>query len=443
MIKKEYFPFILLAILTLIMHFFMKQGFGDDTYFGRVNSNLLVFLKQRYLSWSSRMLPEMLVYLACKVNFFIWMVFNTIVYTSIGILLSKIFVKTNKREMNYLVCGIMLVYPYYHMGSAGWVTTSVFYLYPLFCLLFCVLKTQKIMNNKKLSLYEYVLYFLSLLYATSTEQPAVILFLLFIIILTDMYVKKRQHPMVWLSLLVCVVQLVIIITCPGNKVRTIAETASWFPLYSEFSLFDKLNIGLYSTVLHFFASYDIIFILFLFVMLLLMRRKHKTVKAALFFLPPLICWLGLTFFNGLQRLFIKGATVGTGISPFITGILDSVYRFSVPSKSLWLSCFSLAAIVFVIYAITLVFDKKKSIAMILILMLGFASRILMGFSPTVYASGYRTYLYMYFAFMICTIISINTDLLRVFKKKYMTVLASVACAVLYAVNIFCFLLFQG
>jgi len=145
-----------------------------------------------YLNWSSRLLPAMLTYVLSKANVFVWIVFNTIIYTSIGILLSKIFVKTNKREMNYLTCGIMVVYPYFHMGSAGWVTTSVFYLYPLFCLLFCVLKTQKIMNNKKLSLYEYVLYFLSLLYATNTEQTVVILFLLYIILLIDMYVKKES-----------------------------------------------------------------------------------------------------------------------------------------------------------------------------------------------------------------------------------------------------------
>lgn len=57
---------------------------------------------------------------------------------------------------------------------------------------------------------------------------------------------------------------------------------------------------------------------------------------------------------------------------------------------------------------------KGLLCIYILLLLGFASRIAMGFSPIIWASNDRTFIYMYFSVIICSLILYQ----EIYELKY-------------------------
>jgi len=314
--KWEYFPFLLLGFMVLIMHTLMTGGWGDDIEFINVDNNLTDYLINRYFTWSSRVIIELCVVLFSKLDFWIWKIFNTIIYTSIGVMLSKLLVKSNNKEMNYFIAGMMIIYPFYHMATAGWVTTCTFYLYPLFCLIYCLLTIKKVFENRNILRHEYLFYVAALLYASSMQQATVIMMMFFIFLIVYIMVNKlNYHHIVGVSLIVSVAQAINAAVCPGNKLRAL-ESIYMLPAFPEYTLFDKLNIGFYTTMINFLTSFDAVFLMFISLLFLTITFKYRNYKPRFIAIIPLLIWL---------------------ISMPIRALSKIGYIKSIPSETLWLS----------------------------------------------------------------------------------------------------------
>jgi len=404
----KYFPFVLLGFMMLIMHILMRGGWGDDVDFSKVDNNLVDYLVDRYFTWSSRIIIELCVVFLSKINFLIWGIFNTIIYTLVGVMLSKLLVKSNNREMNYFIAGMMLIYPFYHLATAGWVTTCTFYLYPLFCLIYCFLIIKKIFEGKRILWYEYLFYAATLLYASSMEQVAVIMAMLFAFLLVYNY----RH-IVGISLIVNIAQIINAVICPGNNLRVLEETHN-LPIFAEFTLFDKLNIDFCSTMINFLTSFDAVFLMFISLLFLTIMFKYRNYKPRFIAIIPLLIWIILMPIRALSKIgYIK----------------------SIPSETLWLSLALLIIFLLILYSVIRAFDKSEIRAVLFILATGFISRMLMGFSPTVYASSYRTFIYMYFSLIICLIILVNKQLPQLREKRILIHLFVVICVFSYMLNL--------
>jgi hypothetical protein len=417
----EYFPFVLLGFAMLVMHIFMTGGLEDDAVFGKVklDSTFADYLVNRYFTWSSRGIIELCVVLFLKLDFLIWKIFNTIIYTLIGVMLSKLLVKSNNKEMNYFIAGMMIIWPFSRMSSAGWVTTCTFYLYPLFCLIYCLLTIKKVSENKKISWHEYLFYAAAFLYASSMEQAAVIMAMFFALLVVLSY----RH-IVGISLIVSVAQVINAAICPGNQLRTLEETTKYLPMFAEWTLLDKLNIGFYTTTINFLTSFDTIFLMFI-LLLMFKCREYKLII-------PLLIWV---IYMPI-RILLK-SPFGNLISEYkITDVIKIGRVESIPSETLWLSLLLLIILLLILHSVIRAFDKSEAKAVLFILAAGFISRMLMGFSPTVYVSGYRTSLYMYFSIIICIIILVNKQLPQIMEKKIFIYLFAVVCAFSYISNFF-------
>jgi len=422
----EYFPFALLAFMVLIIHIPMTGGWGDDDGFSKVDNNLVVdYLINDYFTCSSRVIIVFCAILLSKMNFFIWKMFNTIIYTSVGVMLSKLLVKNNNKEMNYFIAGMMIIYPFYHLATAGWVTTCTFYLYPLFCLIYCLLIIKKIFENKKILWYEYLFYATALIYTSSMEQVAVIMamFLVFLIvyIITN---KLNYRHIIGISLIVSVAQIINAAICPGNKLRVFNEIHH-LPAFTEFTLFDKLNIGFYTTMINFLTSFDAVFLMFISLLFLTIMFKYQKYKLGFVAIIPFFIWLIFMPIRVLSK-----------ITSFVANVVKIGYIESIPSETLWLSFALLIIFLLILYSVLCAFDKSEIVAVLFILATGFISRVLMGFSPTVYASSYRTFVYMYFSLIICLIILMNKQLPQLMEKKIFVHLFIVICAFSYMLNLF-------
>ncbi|HAP9462676.1 TPA: hypothetical protein IWJ87_000087, partial [Enterococcus faecium] len=68
----------------------------------------------------------------------------------------------------------------------------------------------------------------------------------------------------------------------------------------------------------------------------------------------------------------------------------------------------LALLLCLIVGIYLSFDNKKtSIFLVILMIMGFCSRLIMGFSPTVWASGMRTYYILYVVIAILVLMAVK------------------------------------
>jgi len=391
----------------------------------KVDSNLIDYLINEYFTWSSRIIIELCIVFLSKVNFLIWGIFNTVIYTSIGIMLSKLLVKSNNKEMNYFIAGMMIIYPFYHLATAGWVATCTNYLYPLFCLIYCLLTIKKIFENKKVLWYEYLFYAIALIYASSIELVTVIMTMIFSFLIIYIITNKLNYRhIVGMSLIVNVAQVINVVICPGNKLRALEEIHH-LPIFAEFTLFDKLNIGFYTTMINFLTSYDAVFLMFISLLFLTIMFKYRKYKLGFVAIIPFLIWLIFMPIKALSKF-----------TSFTPSVIKIGYVESIPSETLWLSIALLIIFLFILYSVILAFDKSEIITVLFILATGFISRVLMGFSPTVYASSYRTFIYMYFSLIICLIILVNKHLPQLMQKKIFIHLFIAICAFSYMLNLF-------
>jgi len=434
----EYFPFVLLGFMVLIMHTLMTGGWGDDADFSKVklDNTLVDYLVNVYFTWSSRVIIDLCAALFSKMDFLIWMIFNTIIYTSIGVMLSKLLVKNNNREMNYFIAGMMIIYPFYHMATAGWVVTCAYYLYPLFCLIYCLLTIKKIFENKKILWYEYLFYAATLIYASFMQQVTIIMTMFFAFSIVYIIANKlNYHHIIGISLIVNIAQVINIALCPGNKLR-ILESTNYIPAFAEFTLFDKLNIGFYTTMISFLTSYDAVFLMFISLLFLTIMFKYRERKLEFVAIMPFLIWLILMPIRVLLKSPFGNLASEYKFTSFISDVVKIGYVESIPSETLWLSFALFIIFLFILYSVIRVFDKSETKVALFVLATGFMSRVLMGFSPTIYASSYRTFMYMYFSLIICLIILLNKQLPQLKEKKIFVHLFIAVCAFSYMLNLF-------
>ena len=87
------------------------------------------------------------------------------------------------------------------------------------------------------------------------------------------------------------------------------------------------------------------------------------------------------------------------------GVGKADYVFSPVSDLLFLLVF----VCIVLSVVSLLKTKTSRTISALILAAGFGSRILMGFSPTVWASGYRTFAVLFVAFILIALLILNEN----------------------------------
>ena len=133
----------------------------------------------------------------------LWKILDIIVFTLIPVLLYRLLFlnpekylymecNINKTAGKWLVCAFMLLYPFSDMVSAGWIATTVNYLWPLLGLLYIALLLQKLAQNKFLHWYEGAAGVICCIFCSSQEQvAAILLVMLFLALLYNWHRKKR------------------------------------------------------------------------------------------------------------------------------------------------------------------------------------------------------------------------------------------------------------
>ena len=413
---KKYSPFILFAVLMLILHLIM--GFnGDDIKYAKVLSNqtLVDYLHYRYYNWSSRLIIDGILVILARLDMIIWKILDVIIYTVGVYYIIKLVNKNYSKKIAYLGVLLFLMYPFYEMASAGWISTTLNYSW---CFAFGMISFIPLIyeaHGEKVNKYIYIISFLALL-------------------LNSLINKKSINKFNLMATAVALISLIFILTAPGNSIRFAHEAAFWYPEFVNFTIIEKSYLGLVTTF-GTLIEQKIIFPLFYIILSVyaIIKSNNKYLKYFCYFNIFLI--LFITIFNAFIDISILDSSVKSlgsfsnvikssplivipkmfkhvvGATPYLTETLKLFTYEGVPA----LNMNSISVVIISLYllissCIMLVKAFPKNLFPVFIFIGGFISRFIVGFSPVVFPSGARVTIFFYFALI--------TLILMIVKKLY-------------------------
>ena len=409
---KDFFKTNLhLAVLVLfVLEFFINIWIvptrHDGIYFiERMNEmSMLKFIEMRYNTWTSRIILEIITCFILTKPAIFWILLNTIMTTLIGYSIMKIFVNDDNKNLIWMTLCFVLIYPIFTVSSSGWGVGSIVYSWTLASLIFSMIPIKKIYFGENIKKYMYPIYSIALIFACNQEQSCIVAFGIYFIftILLIIKNKKKINTYLLLQCLLIIISLIFIATCPGNYARKSEEIATYYIDFEMLNFFDKFSLGLTSTVTTLLTKENLVFFVFSLLTSVYIFRKYKNVLYRAFALIPLVSVLVLGIFKNLV----------CGVYPYFNTFYEMIildkpmlnaasYLQPINYLSLLLSFAILGS---TMLNILLIFKNLKNNLAIVIYVIGVISRVAMGFSPTVFASEERTFIFLEFALLIICIL---------------------------------------
>lgn len=426
---KDNYPIVGFFLLMLALHIIM--GFlGDDVDYAKILSNhpLIDFIAFRYNEWSSRIIIDSFLIILSR-EFIIWKILDTILYTLGAYLLIKFINKDNDKNLTLFGVLLFLMYPFFDMAGAGWVSTTLNYSW---CFIFAMISFIPLVNEldgKKTNIIVYILATLSLIYAVNQEQSCVLILGINALYLIYCVIKKQDiSKFNLLIVIISSISLIMILTCPGNAERTIVETARYYAEYVNFGIIEKLYLGTIPTI-GILLKDKVLFTVFYILLnaCAILKTKNRYLRYVLYFNILLILFLVL-FKTMIDISSIpEYLNIGLMHSPAVTSIFSTLNSITngVPiiSNTLKLfaykgipNAFTPSAILAILISIYLILSSclmifktfgKEHLLPLVLFIAGFMSRLAVGFSPTIFESGSRTAFFFYITIIAVTLMLIK------------------------------------
>jgi hypothetical protein len=415
--NKPMLPYSLFVSYAVFIHSLLEPNFGDDIYFGSVlkDSSIWSWLSSRYNGLSSRVIIEFLLVELLRLPTLFWIIMDIAVFTLVLYLLCYFFVGINgndKKQRDVLIMASLLMsYPFVHMSSAGWVATTLNYLWPFTAGLISFIPIKKYLDGRKCGIFEFPLYILLIIFASNVQQMAYVLVMVFLgFIIYFLIIRKKVKWFLLIELAFSAAGLLFHIISPANANRTFREICKHYPDYLMNDFLRKLELGITSSALHYITVPNVLFFALCLSVFIIILKKYNSILFRATAAVPLIADISYTLYY-IYRFLFKSEMFDysnpIGITP---------ENFS--SVSAYLSLFVfMAVIVCLVVSIYLIFQNTaKTLLILFILVVGYSSRMLLAFSPTIYASGTRTYFYLYISMVICIFFCIK-EMLSLFGQK--------------------------
>ena len=406
---SENLPFILLFLFMGFIHIFISPTWGDDLLFRSITEgngwSLIDFLYLRYGTWTSRILIESVLFSIIG-HIKLWKLLDALFFSLIPFFVSRI-LKCNKRT-NYIICLFALIFPFSVFGEAGWMATSINYLWPLCMFLFAAFVLSKYYRSDgHINVVWMILAALAMLFSSNAEQCAVLGFVALCLMMLQLLIGKKRRLLIFpaIILLINIISLIFIYTCPGNSQRVAVEIDNYFPNFDSLGFIDKVLNGAVNSFRLIITMGDFFTITLLVTLLVLVYRTRKNNYEVIFPLIPLflkISYLGNAVLN--DNSIFSGSDYSGMTEHFFSRIFPSINAVqdkSDMSGSFWI-IFVYYIIIVVCILISIYFiwrdDKLRSIFYMIAMLTGFGLVAILGFSPTIYASGFRITMYFLFIF---------------------------------------------
>lgn len=426
--RKNVGCYLLVAAFFIWAHSFTEANYSDDAWFSTMldQYSILGFLNWRFHTWSSRVILEGILVVLAHNDFIVWRILDTLVCLLLVWAISQILDMQDWHAPLWITLSLCLL-PVGILYPAGWIATSTNYLWPLTAgMVSLVPLVRSLRGDRCPAVMKRVGFVLALIIASNQEQIAAVLFGVYLCHLIGWYVVKRREmaqemnaieyekkPQVYPflpELVILLASLAFIVLCPGNTSRNIQEMSSWFPEYPNYSMGERLLMGMLDTVAYFGAgrAKQIILIVFVGILILVLHYKYfrwsnvrdvEPFKAlmrwgfsAIFGEAVLLALvlLGFPVRHMIEegRLYHPSFYYDLMANRYLPQHDQCLYQNWQIALELGLYGLAFLAILGLLWAVA--DSAKEAVCMIVLTVLAMGSKAMLGFSPTVYASGYRT-----------------------------------------------------
>lgn len=390
LMNKKYVYYVCLFIFVFALHLFMRPGEADDLWFiNNYTGNPLSFAYMRYMQWSSRFLIEMVLVFIASLPLIVWKVLDTLMIVLLFYSGNKLLNIKNRKILIFEIFLIMIL-PWKVFGETGWIATTLNYTWPITLGFYGF----SILLEEKTNFLKQIISFFCIIFACNQEQMCCVMLAFIIICFCIRTFQKKNNKVFLIPFIICILMGVLHIICPGNSMRQISEMQTWYPAYQNFDVLDKISIGIISTVTAILFDFRIIYIAFIGMLILYIKYLplNKKLSYIIQFILGCFIFINIYPFDSTQLMFYSKAQ---------ESIVITFMNFVLP-----VLLFSLL-ISIVIYLI-LKTKNKYNYMFVLLFLSGICSRLILGFSPTVYASGKRTVIYFYIVCYLLTIFIMKT-----------------------------------
>ena len=375
---------IYMGVTLLICYFFANAKMvGDDIANHKAHLDSIYAIihqvSNMYQTWSSRIFVNTIMFIFENIPYYWFVIVTGLLIFFAMISFDRLTDSLVKPSLvKQLLIGILfLLVPFYYFVTAGWIATTVTYLYPVLLLTvgLCLIIDFR-------QWYYNLPGMLLLLIAFNNEQLLVMGLVVAVTMLVYYFLhNKKLLDSIKLKLfsigLPLLANFMIVAMCPGNSARKVAETKRWFPQFTNLTILEKFDIGLSTTIQHylFFGTIALIALMLTFIVI----DKGKDDLATISLVILLIL---LSCVNNLKN--------NPGLLANQTGLLNSSFKLFIGQYIL--AIFIFATVVYHLYKLS---NHKMLLWLELsILSGGLLSRVALGFSPTNYASATRTFTFM-------------------------------------------------
>jgi len=422
-IGSNNFPFFVLFVIMLILHQAVITNFGDEqSVRNAVTWSSAWQSYTRYLmNMNNRFIPMALYFTLPLFPEIVWKTLDIAIVMLIAVSLSLLFrtEAQNPKTLNWVIVGLILLYPMKDMSTAGWLATTTGFSWILAFVFVSFLPIRKFYKKESISLGEYIIYIIATIIASNSQQPAMIISVLYALFWADIFYRFRKIPR-FLTLQFCTAfSLLIFFTFHVATINRFEVEKHWWIDFDMVSVIQKIKMGFGSTFSRFFGSPyafssdlgspDPIFILLCGIILYAVIRKYKhplyrTISAIPFGLSvfPLLAPIIYRMFPSWERWIKYQYDLILYNDEYIT-IQDRLTLFDYTVLENYLPIIlHLLLVGLICISLYLIFENtRKTILVIAIFLLGVFSRLIMGFSPTLLASNTRTFLFLYAAMAVC------------------------------------------
>lgn len=405
-INKVNISILVVFFLFLLINFSINlDGFGDDgTLFlnplqESFDGSMVLFLRDRYIHWSSRIIIEFFTLLSVKYPL-LWRILNTLAMTTAVV--SPIFLfkfKEKKWSLIFVSFFLFLLIPKSMFSETGWIATTTNYLWVSASLLGFL----GITLAKKNRWYTYILSLILVLYAGNLEQMNIVLLIVIPVIFVLFKKSKKNYMQLIPHFLLTLGNLSLILLSPGNKTRFEIEVSNRFTDFESLTFFRKLELGFSSTYKFLYLNNQFVFLFLALLICIALMNNSKLLINLAAFIPMMIFVIFSLFADYFSKLLPIVEYIFTSFNNYGT-----IFQFMHPIT--WLADLLLLLTTgSILLAIVYIFkeDIPKVILLFFILALGLITRLIMGFSPTIWASASRTSLFLFFCVNITSLLIID------------------------------------
>lgn len=340
----------------------------DDVYFVNALSEMSFgeFLHMRYMTWSGRIIIEAIMVKTINIHY-IWRI---MIPACLLLLCHSVHRIASDKCRFSPIYSLLIMTLFFFMPSrtlnegALWITGFYNYLLPVSFGFYSISVIHRYSDASKL---QKLLSIMALPIACSNEQMGIIMIAF---IVYSFVTTRSANAYRIIFTMISIVSFAILMLAPGNKLRFIGESRR-IPEFADYSILDKVGLGIdrFSSMIN---SHNTLLLLTS-VLLVLLYFKNNKGNRHLFGIASAI--LVLVFAISKEVKLIPSQFMSPGdwasLAFYVRYMLSLVFYVSL------------------IYLSFLVFrDKHENIFLFLIIMAP-ATVLMMGFSPTVYASADR------------------------------------------------------